>query len=125
MTEYPAKILRMSGKSAVVVYKAPSDLMAACIVDYEDIAGYKPGDAVYITDKTLSTSTPYGLDWSVFYPDGLTISPQTLQNVMYQNGIVTLQDLKNRASDIPTILAHLYADLGIQLYQLVKQEVDL
>jgi|WetSurSiteA1Bulk_404760.scaffolds.fasta_scaffold148930_1 hypothetical protein len=118
------KVMYVKGESAIVMYSDSMEKMPqACIIDRQSIGQALPGATVYIAGDAIARSTPYGLDWSVFFPDGLVISPQDIQKVMYSQGIISLDDLKTRASEIPSIIAHLSTQIGIQLYNLVKKEV--
>lgn len=120
-----AKIMHVSGQSAIIMYDDPNAEISplACVVDRADIGYALPGATVYISGEAIARSTAYGLDWSVFFPDGLTITAQDLQKVMCSRGILTLEDLKVRATEIPEIVTQLSINVAIQLYNLVKQEL--
>ena len=98
------KLVRRYKASSVVVHKDKTGLLNAYIIDSDYISSMKPGAEFTVPKEAIDKATPFGVDWEVIYPDGIMISAKEMQNIMYSNGIYTLDDvIKNTPMLIQSI----------------------
>ena len=118
-----ARLLSLRGNSAVVVYET-DDGLQACIVDAALLPSTRAG-VIDLPENALATSTPYGIDWGVVYPDNIVITAQALQDELYALGLVSMSDLKHNPAAVTQVLLHLLQLTGINLYQNAKSVLDI
>lgn len=87
------KLILVRGRSAVVQYEDEDGVNQAVVVDSEVVASHRVGALQGISEDVVLDGTPYGIDWSIPYPDGIVIPPGDIQNIMYSHGIYTIEDL--------------------------------
>lgn len=120
-----AKLLSQHGSSSLILYTDSDGVFQACIVDSEDVMTSRVGEEFTLEDTVLSTATPYGIDWSVPFPDGVTITPGDFQNVMYRHGVISLEDLKSNTNAVVDALQELLRLSSISLYKAVKNSMEV
>lgn len=86
-------VVNVRGVSAIVTYRDKDGVLQAAIVDSDDLDSHRAGQEANITQKAMKQSTPYGIDWSLVFPDGIVIPSKDIQEVMYSQGIYTLEEL--------------------------------
>src|SRR4030042_2984435 len=86
----------------------------AYIIDTQDLGAKKlPENAV-----------SYGIDWSVVFPEGVTISSDVLQEAMYARGIISIDDLKAHSAEIHHVLNSILSMTSAKIYQQVKTVME-
>ena len=111
------KIISISNNSAVIVVLDTSD---AYVVDLSTLPTKRVGTVVSISKNVLKEATPYGIDLSVAYPDGLCLNVLEIQEGLFSQGIFSLNDLKKNPSAISQILVHMANALGAEVYRKIK-----
>jgi hypothetical protein len=109
--------------STIITYITDGIIQAA-IVDSVQLGKERIGREIEIDDKILETSTPYGVDWSVVFPDGLVIDPATIQGVLYNNGIISLQDVLSNTNAVVTAVNQLTRLTGARLIQNIRKVME-
>lgn len=90
------KLIKQQGNSAIVMWKDKNYVSQCGIID----VGLVKGSEFEISDSKLKTATPYGIDWTVVYPNGLVISAEDLQEVLYGMNVITLDDLRRNTNGV-------------------------
>lgn len=83
------------------------------------------GEEFMLEDIVLSKATPYGIDWSVPFPEGICVSPGEFQNVMYRHGVISLEDLKSNTNAVVEALQEVLKLSTIRLYKAVKDSMEV
>ena len=96
--------VRKFGNASVVLYRDKYNVQQACIVDTKYVKSTKPWSKFEIHSKAIKESTPYGIDWSVVYPDGLVLYPDLIQEAFYKKGIITISDLTRNTNDVISVI---------------------
>ena len=112
------KLISLAGKVAGVRIGEKSYL-----IDRKYVQGSRIGDKIDIPAAALSTSTEYGIDWSLIIPDGITISPAEIQTVLSSRGIFILEDVKHNANGFADALASLMRKKSAELYRTVQEVI--
>jgi len=110
----PVVIVRRSRNSSIITYVDDNGNAQACVIDSDLIRN----DEIHEVD--LKTSTPCGVDWSVVFPEGLTITAEDFQNYMYTHGIIMLEDLKRNPSSIGVAFQSILKIKSAEVYRRVK-----
>lgn len=90
------KLIKQQGNSAVVMWKDDKGASQCGIID----ASLVKGSEFEVYDTKLKTATPYGIDWTVVYPNGLVISAEDLQEALYGMNIITLDDVRRNTNGV-------------------------
>jgi hypothetical protein len=114
------KLLKLQRNSAIISYLDEDKVFQAYIIDSKDLKTSRVGDEFEVEDNILSAATPYGVDWSVVFPNGLNLSAGDFQNVMYRRGIISLEDLKKNPSIIGQAIQELLNMSVSKIYHTVK-----
>ena len=117
MIEVEVRLVKIINNSAVVVYTGDDGNQQACIIDSDRLI--RKQGSLYIIDNTvLQEATPYGIDWSVVFESGLCINPMHFQDYMYDNNVISIDDLKKN----PSMLGRaLQASLNVASAELYKK----
>ena len=90
------ELIQRKGQVAIVKYRDKKGLVQCVIIDGD----YDKGDTFDVANKVIETATPYGIDWSVVYPNGLIISADDIQEALYGMNIYTLGDLRTNTNSV-------------------------
>lgn len=84
------KLINIKGSIAIVQFRDNDGILQCGIIDAQLVKGKE----FEVSNTVIRTATPFGIDWSVVYPDGIVISSADLQEALYGMNIITLDDLR-------------------------------
>lgn len=108
------KVISLTGKSAVVRFDSRT-----YVVSRSYVTGSRPGDNIDIDPEAIATGTEHGIDWSLIYPDGITLSPEELQSALYAQGIFTLEDIEHNPNGVVNAVGSITRKISAELYKTV------
>jgi len=117
------KVHKLSGKVAVVLYKDKHDVYQAVIIDRKDLVSERRDIFIEVSDDVMEKSTPYGIDWNIVFPDGIVIDPGTVQNYMYEHGVVAPEDLRSNNTIFRDMLQTYVRSMFANLYNKVMKVI--
>jgi hypothetical protein len=110
------KVISLSGKSAVVRFDSRT-----YVVSRSYVTGSRPGDNIDIDPEAIATGTEHGIDWSLIYPDGITLSPEELQSALYAQGIFTIEDMERNPNGVASAIGAITRKTSANLYKTVHE----
>ena len=105
-----AKVLKISGKSAVVAVGGKCFIISKTAIGTAHV-----GTVADIEEEVILTGTEYGLDWDIIMPEGLSVNSQKLQESLYSYGILTYEDLKANPNSVVAAISKLAKSMAIEL----------
>ena len=90
------ELIERKGNVAIIKFQDMHGVPQCGIIDVNLVKG----STFEVADKVIKTATPYGIDWSVVYPNGLVISADDIQETLYGKGIYTLNDLRRNTNGV-------------------------
>ncbi len=90
------ELIERKGNVAIIKFQDMHGVPQCGIIDVNLVKG----STFEVADKVIKTATPYGIDWSVVYPNGLVISADDIQETLYGAGIYTLNDLRRNTNGV-------------------------
>jgi hypothetical protein len=100
------RILKQVGQGVAVSFREPDGTYRAVVINRDRLL-HKTGTDAEVTFEVIENEgVEYGLDFETFLSsEGLTITPQMIQNAMRAHGIWTLEDLlKNQQEALAAVL---------------------
>jgi hypothetical protein len=113
--------LQVKGSSAVIKYRDRDGVIQAIVVDANELDSHRVGQESNITYKAVKDGTPFGIDWSIVYPNGIVIPSSDIQEVMYAQGIYTLEDLVINSVKLVQAVNSLARWTGAKIIHQVKE----
>lgn len=112
-----ATLYAISGKSAIIIVP---ELCEAYVIDTIRLPTTRVGSVFVMDRQMLVQATPYGIDLSIVFPDGISIDPKELQCRLLSAGIVSLEDLKGKPSAINQALLSMIGAISASVYRTIK-----
>ena len=119
-----AKLIKKSGLSAIIMYRNNDGFLNAAIIDSKDLPTERTSIEFEISDKILSTSTPYGVDWTVVFPDGIVIQPVDIQEVLYSNGIIAMIDIIHNTVAVISAINSLTRLTSARILKMIRETME-
>lgn len=113
--KFEVKVLSTSGQVAVIRHGDKTLLISKSYVQ-----NVKAGQNTTVPAHAISTGTEYGIDWSVIFPEGITISPEEIQSALYSHGIFTVEDIEKNPNGVVIAMNSLMKKVSINLYKTVR-----
>jgi hypothetical protein len=113
------KLISISNRSALIAVDNN-----AYIVDIDILPTKRVGAEFNFVIGMLDRATPYGIDMTVIYPDGILIDPIKLQEKLFELGIFSLDDLKKKPSAINQALISIINSLSAEIYLTIKKTME-
>ena len=112
-------LVRQFGKVSVVVDPLDSKLKLIPSVYAKDV---KLGEDFQVSPDVLRKGIEYAIDWSVLFPNGIHISPETLQKSFYAQGIFTLEDVNMNPN---LVVSAINSVLKLTAVEIVKKSKEI
>jgi hypothetical protein len=112
------KVLSVLGAAAAVRYEDKT-----LIISKHYIKDTKSGGKVDVPLSAISTSTEYGIDWSIIIPEGITISAQDIQSALYARGIFTIEDIEKNPNGFANAVSSVVHKAAANLFRKVHEVV--
>ena len=112
------KVISLSGKSAVVRFDSRT-----YVISRNYVTDSRLGDNIDIDPEAIATGTEHGIDWSLIYPDGITISSEELQSALYAQGIFTLEDIERNPNGVVNAVGSFIRKISAELYKTVHNMI--
>jgi hypothetical protein len=114
INQFEVKVLSTSGQVAVIRHGDKTLLISKSYVQ-----NTKVGQKVMVPAHAISTGTEYGIDWSIIFPEGITISAEEIQSALYSYGIFTIEDIEKNPNGVVIAMSSLMKKISIGLYKTV------
>jgi hypothetical protein len=108
-----------------VTYDDENGNIQAAIIDASQLRSDRVGKEIEIDDQALLTSTPYGIDWSVVFPDGIVIPSTDVQRVLYSNGIISLLDVLSNVNAVLNAVNSLTRLTSAKIVRYVRDTMEV
>ena len=117
MVNMKYRIVKFIGKAAVVAYTDDEDVRRAVIISRSDLSGdVIVGGEISISDKLLEVSPEYGIDWNIIFDGaGIEITPEEMQNIFYDYGVYTADDLRENTAAVHAAIQHFVRKLSVDI----------
>lgn len=118
INEFEVKVLSLSGQVAVIRHGDKTLLISKSYVQ-----NTKVGQNVLVPALAISTGTEYGIDWSVIFPEGITLTPEEIQSALYSHGIFTIEDIEKNPNGVVIAMNSLMRKISVDLYKTVHKVI--
>lgn len=111
------RLIKFIGKTAVIAYTDNDAVKRAVIVSRSELSGNVViNGELEVSDKLLKLSPEYGIDWNIIFDGkGIEITPEEIQNIFYDYGVYTAEDVRENVEAVHAVIQHFVRRLSVDI----------